>query len=73
MLRDWNEVYESLNLLPRVDQARPVHGTPAKVFDLRNVRSVLIEFAHMFDRKTFKGLAIAPSVGKHVEEGEHLG
>lgn len=73
VLRNWNEAYESSNLLPRVDQARPVHGTPAKVFDIRNVRGVLIKLAHMFDRKAFKGLAVASSVGKQVKEGEHLG
>lgn len=72
VLRDWNEVYESLNLLPCVDQARLVHGTPTKVFDSGNVWSGFIKFAHMFDRKTFKGLAIASSVGKHVKEGEDL-
>ena len=54
--------------LPGVDQPGLIRRAPAVVFHAGNIGRLLIELAHVLERRELEGLAIAAAIGKQVQE-----
>ena len=61
------------DVLPRIDESRFVHRTPAVVSHVRDIGCALIELAAVLHGQTFECLSVTSAVREHIEKRDDGG